>query len=60
MQSLIIKCFNREKYLRFEFDNEINRFTKRYKFCDSDLNTLVSMLRKSAYPCECIGKMDLF
>ena len=48
---LIFKCLNCNKNYNKDFNKElINRFSSTYKFCDEDITTFFSLLRKGVYP----------
>ena len=52
---LIFRCFDSKKNYKKDFNNElIKRFASIYEFCNEDINKLILLLRKSAYPYEYI------
>ena len=60
-ETLIFRCFNYKKNYEKEINKElIERFASTYKFCNSDLNKFVMLLRKGVYPYEYMDGWDKF
>ena len=52
-EQLIFRCFEFKKNYKKDFNKKlIKRFTNIYKFCNEDINKLILLLRKGAYPYE--------
>ena len=52
-KKLIFRCFDCKKNYRKEINKElIERFASTYKFCNNDINTFITLLRKGVYPYE--------
>ena len=60
-ENLIFKCIHCEKEYEKEFNKElVERFANTYKFCDSDLNKFLILLRKGVYPYEYMDEWNKF
>ena len=50
---LIFRCFECKTDYQKDFNKDlINRFGNTYEFCNKDINTFISLLRKGIYPYE--------
>ena len=60
-EALIFRCFNCKKNYEKEINKElIERFASTSKFCNSDLNKFVMLLRKGVYPYDYMDGWDKF
>ena len=58
---LIFRCFKCKKNYEKDFNKElINSFANTYGFCNGDINKFVLLLRKGAYPFECMDSWKRF
>ena len=54
-EQLIFRCFRCKKNYEKNFNKElIQRFASTYEFCNGNLNRFILLLRKGAYPYECM------
>ena len=60
-EQLIFRCFRCKKNYEKNFNEElIQRFAKRYEFCNGDLNKFILLLRKGVYPYEHMDSWQRF
>ena len=60
-EKLIFRCFECKKNFKKDFSKElIKRFANTYEFCNEDINKLIFLLRKSAYPYEYADSWEIF
>ena len=60
-EKLFFRCFGCKKNYEKDFNKElIKSFRNTYNFCDNDLNKFILLLRKGAYPYECMDNWERF
>ena len=60
-ETLLFKCTDSENEYEKEINKElVERFANTYKFCNNDINKLIMLLRKGAYPYEYVDGWNKF